>query len=174
MAHAIMVDIETWSTRSNAAILAIGAVKFDAEFNIQDRFYCNVDPISCRNFGLHFDPDTIEFWRKNPEAFNQTKENRISIQEAISQFNEWIGPAKKTEVWANGAAFDFPILEWSFVQSNTPIPWEFWNVRDARTIYKLAGLDTKTFADREGTFHNAVDDCITQVRMLKSVFKPED
>ena len=38
----IMVDLETMSTRSNAAICSIGAVKFEGT-EILDTFYCTVD-----------------------------------------------------------------------------------------------------------------------------------
>lgn len=169
----LMIDLETWSTRSNAAILSIGAVKFNEDFEIVDKFYANVDPVSCKNIQLHFCKDTMEFWKKNPDAFNQTRENRLPINEALVDFVEWVGPYKKNPVWANGAAFDFPIIEWALRHFELSIPWEFWNVRDARTLYKIAGLDTKTFVGRSGTFHNAVDDCITQVDMLKAIFKPE-
>lgn len=166
-----MIDLETWSTRSNAAILSIGAVKFNADnYEVVDKFYCNVDPQSCKAIALHFCPDTIEWWKGNPDAFAQTKTARIPIEQAITDFLEWCGDCSKTEIWANGAAFDLPIIEWPIRYFDKKIPWQFWNVRDARTVYKLAKLDTKTFAAREGTFHNAVDDCITQVKMLKSIF----
>jgi DNA polymerase III epsilon subunit-like protein len=35
----VMVDLETMSTRSNAAICSIGAVKFEGK-EILDKFYC--------------------------------------------------------------------------------------------------------------------------------------
>jgi DNA polymerase III epsilon subunit-like protein len=37
-----MIDLETFSTRSNAAIVSIGAVKFEDD-QILDKFYCTID-----------------------------------------------------------------------------------------------------------------------------------
>ena len=45
-----MVDLETMSTRSNAAICSIGAVKFEGK-EILDTFYCTVDIKSCKDCG---------------------------------------------------------------------------------------------------------------------------
>ena len=44
----IMLDLETMSTASNAAIVAIGAVEFEPETGKLGReFYCNVSLASC-------------------------------------------------------------------------------------------------------------------------------
>ncbi len=41
---------------------------------------------------------------------------------------------KDVKVWGNGANFDIGILEHAYDQYQIEIPWEFWNVRDCRTI----------------------------------------
>ena len=53
----IMLDLETLSTKPNAAIISIGAVDLDDAKNL---FYCVVDAESCVAVGLQKDQDTID------------------------------------------------------------------------------------------------------------------
>ena len=50
----IVVDLETLSTRSNACIISIGAVRIE-NLEIVDEFFVNVDPATCKDAGLHID-----------------------------------------------------------------------------------------------------------------------
>ena len=70
----VMLDLETMSTSSSAAIVSIGAVKFDPHGKIGDfgdpanaeykPFYCTVELTSCIDAGLHVSGSTIEWWLK--------------------------------------------------------------------------------------------------------------
>ena len=55
----VMLDLETMSVRSNAAIASIGAVKFEVGSGIVDQFYRTVDLRTCKAVGLHVDPETV-------------------------------------------------------------------------------------------------------------------
>ena len=60
----IMIDLETLNTTPDAAILTIGAVKFDpfgseVKEPKMDSFYCKVDLDSCDRIGLTTNDDTI-------------------------------------------------------------------------------------------------------------------
>ena len=57
----VVVDLETLSTNSNACIVSIGACLVE-NLEITDTFYCNVDGRTCKEAGLHIDPDTIKWW----------------------------------------------------------------------------------------------------------------
>src|ERR1035437_5938474 len=106
----IMLDLETMSTRANAAIVSIGAVKFTFESGMTDEFLINVDPISCHKKGLHIDPSTIEWWKTQPkEAMDAWKQNPQDIIYALEELNLFIGSTPKQLVWCQGASFDFPI-----------------------------------------------------------------
>ena len=68
----IMVDIETMAVSSKAAILTIGAIKFDRygeddNINHTDRFYSRIDMQSCVDIGLDVDPVTVNWWEKQPD-----------------------------------------------------------------------------------------------------------
>ena len=69
----VMLDLETMSVRSNAAIASIGAVKFDTETGIVDKFYRTVDLRTSKAVGLHVDPETVGWWN------NQSKEARQAL-----------------------------------------------------------------------------------------------
>jgi hypothetical protein len=38
-------------------------------------------------------------------------------------------------LWGHGYGFDVTIMEDMLRQSNKPIPWQFWQVRDSRTLF---------------------------------------
>ena len=139
----VMIDLETLATSTDAAILTIGAVKFDPfGKDIQeaemDSFYVKVDIDSCDEFNLAVDDGTIAWWGQQSkeaqeEAFEGT--DRIHIRDAFDQLYKFCWGAKR--VWSNGAAFDIPICEHVFRKLNKAIPWSFWQVRDVRTAFDL-------------------------------------
>jgi len=64
-------------------------------------------------------------------------------------------------LWAKGA-FDFQILEAHYRACGLTVPWEYWQLRDLRTIIKEAGVRV----DHSRVAHNALEDCVAQVRQL--------
>lgn len=163
----VMLDIETMSQQKNAAIVSIGAVKFN-EHEILDKFYVNVDPLSCKEVGLHFQKETIEWWKKQDKAVRDAlKVDPRPIGEALDRFSEWFGP-KSIETWGNGATFDCVIVENAFKVLNKQVPWKYYDERCFRTlcaIFKVHHSST-----RVGNLHNALDDAISQVLTLQSLF----
>ena len=139
----VMIDLETLATSTDAAILTIGAVKFDPfgkdiEEPAMDSFYVKVDIDSCDELNLAVNDDTIAWWGQQSkeaqaEAFEGT--DRIHIRDAFDQLYKFCWGAKR--VWSNGAAFDVPICETVFKRLNKAIPWSFWQVRDVRTAFDL-------------------------------------
>ena len=61
MSMQVMVDLETFGTKHDAVIVALGAVKFDPsdEFFISFKFYCTIDPSSCEAYGLSLEANTV-------------------------------------------------------------------------------------------------------------------
>ena len=84
-----MIDLETYSTRSNASIASIGAVKFEGA-EIIDTFYCTIDPATCKAAGLHFDKETLHWWtQQSKEARDALLKDNISLTAALNSFSEW-------------------------------------------------------------------------------------
>ncbi len=168
----VMIDLETLATSTDAAILTIGAVKFDpygkdVEEPAMDSFYVKVDLDSCDELGLAVNDDTIAWWSQQSkeaqaEAFEGT--NRIHIRDAFDQLYKFCWGAKR--VWSNGAAFDIPICEHVYKKLNKAIPWSFWQVRDVRTAFDL-GIDPKR---PPVLAHHALQDAWNQAVGIQNVY----
>lgn len=174
----VMVDLETLSKNYNATIVSIGAVKFTFDKGIIDEFKVNIDPKSCREYGLHVDPDTIDWWKQqSKEAIKSWTENPTDLDSAITQFVEWWGTRKDLIFCCNGMSFDAPILYSAFkaLGRANDIPWHYRNEFDLRTIYKLFGVSTNHFKGKDSTivFHDALEDCKFQTHNLMKLFDYE-
>jgi hypothetical protein len=186
----LMIDLETLGTKPDAIILTIGAQLFDptsSELWVKTPVY---DPITGNtvspelNIRLDVDQqealgrttneDTIKWWSsQTPEAQEEAfgEENRVDFKEALQQLvrmAEVCGPKRTVRVWSKGPTFDIMMLEHAMEQTGIRVPWSFWNVRDARTVYGLCPLlDTK----KNGPIsHCALDDCRRQIELLRESF----
>lgn len=166
----VMIDIETLGSASNAVIVSIAAVKFNFGNDDQESFYTNCNIKSSIERGMGTDASTLQWWKDQPEAVQKALlKDQLPIDQALDKLTEFLGDSvKDMSMWANGIAFDYPILEWSYKACGKTAPWKYYNVRDARTIYKVMDLDLREFP-RVGDHHNALDDCRTQIAALKSV-----
>ena len=60
------------------------------------------------------------------------------------------------------------ILESLYRQSGRPVPWNFWQIRDSRTLFSLKG-DPRSEMRLDA--HNALADCYFQAIAVQKVFK---
>jgi DNA polymerase III epsilon subunit-like protein len=167
----VMVDIETMSVLPNAAILTIGAVKFNRmgllpELSKCDTFYRRITIDSCINMGLTSSPDTIEWWNNQDkeikyEAFDNP--DRIVIGNALKEFAKWFKGS--TKIWGHGDDFDCVILSNAFRVCNIDVPWKFWNTRDTRTLFDLANISIRDLP--QDNAHHALHDAYRQVIGVK-------
>jgi len=169
----IMIDLETLATSSNASILTIGAVRFDPfgneiEMPSCEKLYLKVDIDSCDELKLDVSEDTLSWWSNQSkeaqeEAFST--DNRIHIRDAFNQLYKFCWGAKR--VWSHGAAFDIVICENIFRKLNKAVPWNFWEVRDTRTLFDL-GIDPQRPPVLK---HHALEDAWNQVVGVQNVFQ---
>jgi hypothetical protein len=160
----IMIDLETCGTGPEACILTIAAQCFDplrrTELTQDRQYYARVDPGSQPD--RRVEQLTIEWWATQPqeaqeEAFGE--QGRIPLQQALEELGKLIWQSKR--FWANGPTFDANILEHAYKSYNMPLPWQFYNVRDARTVYSLCpGLN------KYPASHHALEDCRRQIYLL--------
>lgn len=177
----VMTDIETYSSKLNAKILTIGAIKFKRsmlsktlDIKSLKTFYVRIDLKSYKKFkGFSTNAETKEWWSKQSkdaqyEVF-ENPENRLSIKDAMEQFTLFIDDCSK--IWSQGA-FDTHVLENAYKMCKLPIPWNFYDVRDCRTVFDIHGVNLKKIREKETTLcsHNALDDCFIQLLGLKQVF----
>ena len=163
----IMIDIETVGTGPDACILTIAAQTFDpnALGYLPQDYYARVDIDSQPN--REVDDATVEWWATQPqeaqdEAFGE--EGRISLKQALEELSKLCFHCNLT--WANGTTFDMVILENAYKQEQLPLPWRFWNVRNARTVYSLYPDLPKPKAS-----HHALEDCKRQIDLLQQTLQ---
>jgi hypothetical protein len=170
MKNHIMVDLETLSTRTNATILTLGAVRFDPLGNDpieeKDKLYIKIDLDSCADLDLHIDDNTIEWWSKqSPEAQEEAfgEEGRLSATDAFTQLYKFCWGASC--FWSNGAGFDIVVCDTYYDRIQRAAPWKYWAIRDVRTMFDL-GIDPKM---PQVTAHNAVEDAVAQAIGVQNV-----
>lgn len=168
----VMLDLETMGNKPGAAILAIGAVKFN-QGGILDRFYCAIDLQSCLNAGLKIDASTVMWWlNQSDEARAALHQDRTyHISEALIMFRRWLWvnvdsgliPGQfEFNVWGNGADFDNAMMACAYAAIGEELPWKFWCNRCYRTLKSMSSIKI----ERRGTHHNALDDAESQALHL--------
>jgi DNA polymerase III epsilon subunit-like protein len=183
-----MIDIETLGLRQDAIITQIGAVFFNltgipGEYG--EAFRMNVDIGSQK--GRTVSTSTIQFWLGQSKAASahMIAEDNRTLEEALRELRSFLmvnisgRPRENSDklfVWANGACFDFPILESAFNDYGIDIPWAYHQVNDLRTLRNLVHPKRSeeeyhsSFATGDhGLYHDALDDCRTQVAMLQEL-----
>jgi hypothetical protein len=96
------------------------------------------------------------------EAF--AEDGRIPLDQALDELHKlcW----KCNRIWMNGPTYDANILEHAYKSYGKPLPWQYYKIRDARTVYSLyPGLP------RPVTSHHALEDCRRQIDMLQTTLK---
>ena len=69
-------------------------------------------------------------------------------------------------VWAHGSIFDVVIIENVCRSIDQAVPWDFWNIRDTRTIFELAEPD---MPDLNG--HHALYDAMRQAIGVQNCYR---
>jgi hypothetical protein len=165
MSKQLMVDLETFGTKPNSVIIAIGACKFNST-GISDTFYEVVDPSSCVERGMVMDVDTVLWWMKqSSEARDSVCQKGDNIHDVLIRFTDWCQPEIR-EIWGNGSDFDNVLLRGAYMACGLEAPWKYSNNRCFRTMKKMfQGLEPT----REGTHHNALDDAKHQAYWLANI-----
>lgn len=166
----VMVDLETMGTTPGCAILSIGAVKFDPENHVVlgEYFYETVSIESCLKARLKIEADTFKWWLTQDEVARQAlcAGRQLSIQDALAAF--WTFFRGSTYLWSHGANFDVPVLDVAHKRAGRVAPWNFWDVRDTRTLFDLAG-GVKVI--KTGVVHHARVDAENQARAVIEAYR---
>lgn len=178
----IMLDLETFSTRSDAAIVSIGAVLFDPNQGrvSGETFYRVIDlSASTPEKAGHIDPATVLWWMRQDKAAQDalTKEPGLPLGEALQDFGNWLrtmgmDASNKSEwrLWANDPDFDVVILANAYQRYALPLPFSYRSSRSMRTLCELArefDIDPRTEPNPQK--HNALQDAIYQARVVTSI-----
>lgn len=167
----IMLDLETLGTRPDCVILTLGAVKFDP-FSIKEPgpgLYLRIDADEQIARGRGVQEDTLQWWMKQDELVREEaigENDRVTVEEMYRQLNRFLVGANN--IWAQGPVFDIAILENIYRQYGWPTPWQFWQIRDSRTLFGALG-DPRA-KGRVG-HHNALADCVYQAQGVQQVYQ---
>jgi hypothetical protein len=168
----ICLDIETLGLPNNCVVLTLGAVKFDP-YNLQEPhspFYIRLNVEEQTALGRNVDSSTLEWWAKqSAEAQEEAmgdNGDRISLEDATVQLNRYLVGANK--LWSQGNLFDFGILEHLYRMIGKPPPWQYWQIRDTRTIGDLGDYSAKT---SNKSAHNALADAYSQAVGVQNIYK---
>lgn len=172
MSH-FMVDLETLGTEPGCVLRSIGIVKFD-ESNILSSFYVNIDRASCEANGMTVSAETERWWaEQSKDAQDALVQDQQDVRVALIRAGEYLSTEEpmitSVKLWGNGAAFDNVILAKAYDLCQIPRPWKFFNdmcFRTMKNLFRLAPVP-----QRQGTYHNAMDDAAHQVRHLQSICK---
>lgn len=161
-----MLDLETFGTKPGVVIRSLGAVEFELDGTTGKSVYANVDQASCEAVGLTVDPATVKWWAQQSKAAqNALLVDPKPLKDVVLSFGQWFAARGAVCVWSHGAAFDTTIYEAACTALGISTPWRFFNVRDTRTVFDLFDFDLRDVY-RDGTYHNALDDAVYQVKCL--------
>ena len=165
----LMIDLETLATTPNAAILTIGACKFDPRGrDVHSTYYERIKLESHEEYGRTINEDTLQWWsQQDPQiqedAFGESTD-RIDLRDAMKKLYTFgLGT---TNVWSHGAIFDVVIIEDICRTFQQAVTWKFWEVRDTRTLFDLADVSVRI----EGK-HNALTDAVAQAHAVQQSYQ---
>jgi len=168
MAKHLMVDMETMAVSPKATVLTLGAVHFNPYGEgYSDKLYFRINIDDQDALGREVDPNTLDWWAKQDpkimeEAFSP--DNRVPLTEAMDQFHKFAWGCDA--FWSHGATFDLVIIEDIYRQLGKPLPWNFWQLRDTRTLFDL-GWDPDM---PKGGLHDALQDAIRQAAGVQNIY----
>lgn len=167
----VMLDLETLSTRPEATILTFGACKFSPynQEEITQGIYFRINVDEQIAIGSHIDDETIAWWGRQADDVREEAlgdDNRISLEQFTQELNRFL--VGVDNIWAQGPVFDIVILENLYRRLGKPCLWQFWQIRDSRTL--LSTLGDPREKNKAG-LHNALEDAVSQAQAVQFVFK---
>jgi hypothetical protein len=98
----VMLDLETMGNGPNAAIVAVGAIEFDAATNtLGQRFYRGVNLETAVAEGGVIDASTVMWWlRQSDEARKDICGDGLPLRQVLAEFSEWLASlGEGVKVW---------------------------------------------------------------------------
>lgn len=164
-----MIDLETLHTNPQATVLTVGGVKFNPHSKKEpyDEFYYKLDT---EGQDRAISEDTLAWWSKQDpkaqeEAFGEN--NRVKMEMFLNTLPKWMRGVDV--LWGHGYGFDITILEDMLRQVGKSIPWQFWQVRDSRTLFACMQDDPRKTL-KQVDLHNALADAYFQAKGVQLAY----
>lgn len=172
----LMIDLETLDTAVTAKILSVGVCFFDiATGDIHRQGESVISLIGQEQRTIS--DSTFRWWMgQSDEARNRASDKEsYALHCVLSTISDHVKALPGIRVWGNGATFDIGILEHAFNEYGIPVPWDFRNVRDMRTLVEvgqmITGVDMRSKVPVTGVKHSAVDDAVWQAKVVSEIWK---
>lgn len=168
----IMIDIESLDTGPQCVILTIGAVLFDPKGQgIIEKLELRPTIEEQTELGRTINDDTLRWWGEQSEAAQEEAlgdRDRVPFAECMDILYKFCWLHNNGNVWSNGASFDVVVMESAWKQLGKLPPWNFWKIRDTRTIYDITGVKLKDGGHT--TSHKAVEDAERQAIVVQQAY----
>lgn len=169
-----MLDLETLSTRTDAAIIQIAARAFDPQTGELGAVF----DVYVRDSAGHVGVQTVAWWmQRGAAAYNMGAKligpDAESERGALRLFTYWLeahAPACEA-LWSHGATFDIPLLAAAYGRHGLGVPWYYRAPRDTRTLYALAPGGVPALPKDPAREHCAVYDCEYQISQVCAALK---
>ena len=176
----VSIDLETLGVKPGSVITQIGLCAFNRRSEsggiaTMSGTLITVNPQSMIDRGFIVDWSTVAWWLKQNEAARvaMADQRGHEIDHALFLVGDWFvehcgQDMKQYRVWGYGCGFDCTQLEIAFQRLGLPVPWDFRQVRDLRTLVDLeAAMPVERPVPR--VEHNALDDATAQAQWIQKL-----
>jgi hypothetical protein len=135
----ISTDIETdGPIPGSNSMLSFASAAFRADKTLLSTFTVNLETLP----GAVSDSDTMEWWLKNPEAWNAARINPQKPEDAMKKYLSWVNALPGKPVFVGyPAGFDFLFVYWYLIRFTGESPFSF-SALDIKS-YAMAVLKTE-------------------------------
>ncbi len=177
MKNHMMIDVEALRLKQPwiAPLMSVGIVVFDPMGKVLCTEELFLNSAGCPE-GFEAEPTTLDFW-KGQDYFDKLlhkmewegKPTDEVLETIRTMYKEWdVRP-----VWFAGPTYDQVMLEAYYDSFGLDIPWGFSDSRDFRTIRKQHPEIYSGLAETRKGLHQAVEDSLFQVSVLRAIVEAE-
>lgn len=176
-----MLDLETTSSRGEAAIVSLAAYRFEpygteGDEPDQDRLFYRLVSLEDQTpeRGFAWSPSTMAWWMEQDDevrrAFTTVEAQRRPLVNVLERFSEFVHRGGQPYVWSH-ATFDPPVLAHAAQAVGRRLPYPFRNNRDLRTLMDLTLTSYEDVGDKGlGHAHDARWDAFFQAKVAQRAF----
>jgi len=172
------VDIETFATCNNPAIVSIGACMFDPDGLkgkiLDDPFYCAIGWRDATKYG-EVSTHTLMWWlTQDKKAIDALSIDGEPLLAALMKLTAWYSfKIKPKAIWSH--TFDTVALHSAYATQNLKTPWHYREERDLRTLvelWKRSQPMVKVMGKPGNTDkHHALADAIYQAKYIQGMLQ---
>ncbi len=163
----IIIDCETLGKEPASVITEIGAIAFDRHTFVEtDSILLKPALFQQLALGRTYTADTLEFHARNGTLPKDLSDS-TDCTHAVTLLSAFFLKHNPERIWIQGTCFDRPLIEHFCAAVKQPMPWQYWQTTDARSMWHAAFPGIK-HAKRP---HTALGDCrATLSDLVNSLF----